>query len=85
MIIKYTKKFEKKFIKLPLSIRKKAAKQEEIFIDNPSHPSLRLRKLSNKLSNYWSISVDYHFRIIFRYQKQNTVIFIDIGTHSIYQ
>jgi addiction module RelE/StbE family toxin len=82
--IKYTQTFEKHFMRLPLSIKKKAVKKEQLFRENPQHPSLRLHKLSGKLSHYWSISVDRQYRIIFRYHNSNTIVFIDIGTHSIY-
>jgi len=48
-------------------------------------PALKTHKLSGKLQEYWSFSIDYHLRIMFRFVDKQTVEFIDIGTHEIYK
>ena len=74
--------FDKRYEKLPLSIQKKAEKQEKIFRSSPFHPSLHTEKLEPKNKELWSIRVDKSYRIIFRFVNGNTVLFLTIGPHD---
>lgn len=65
--------------------RKKIDESIRIFLSNTSTTSLRTHKLSGKLKNYFSFSVDYHLRIIFKFLREGAVYFLDIGTHEIYK
>ena len=50
---------------------------------NPSHPSLRLHKLSGKLSGLYSVSINITYRISIEFQIQNdTIIPVSVGTHD---
>ena len=74
----------KKSIKRYLPIRTKIEKTIAKFINNPLDPSLKTHKLTGKLSSYWSFSIDFHLRILFEFIDDETVGFIDVGTHEIY-
>ena len=76
--------FEKKFDKLPKDIRKIAAKKLLLFEQNPYHPGLRTHKLKGALSDFWAFSVNKTYRILFRFLKNNEVIYYDIDSHDIY-
>jgi len=65
--------FDKRYNKLPVSIQKKAEKQEKIFRSNPFHPSLHTEKLEPKNKELWSVRIDKSYRIIFRFMEGNTV------------
>ena len=82
MKILYTKEFENRFQDLPLLIKKKAIKQENIFKINPWYPSLNLEKLSPKNREYWSIRIDINYRIILKFLNNNEVIFMYCGHHN---
>lgn len=84
-IIHYNKDFEKQFEKLPKEIQQKAVKVEKLFRTNSFHTSLRLHKLTGKLQNLWSISIDMKYRIIFKPLKDGVILFVSIGIHSIYE
>jgi len=83
--IKFTPTFAKNYRKLPLSIRKKAEKKEQIFRQDPFSPSLKTHKLVGKLALYWSFSIDYQHRIVFRFTDTGEILFVDVGTHSVYK
>ena len=54
-----------------------------IFVKDPFHHSLRTHKLSGKLKDLWSFSVEYNLRVLFYFEENNTkAIFMDIGTHD---
>ncbi len=54
----------------------------ESFKNNPFEPGLKNHKLSGKLKDYWSFSVEYDLRIIFYFADKEKVVFVDIGTHK---
>ena len=67
------------------SAREKIEKAITRFINDPFRPSLKTHKLTGKLKQYWSFSVDFHIRILFEFIDKETVGFIDMGTHEIYK
>lgn len=84
-VIKYTPTFAKNYRKLPEVIKKKAEKKELIFREDPFKVSLKTHKLSGKLGTYWSFSIDYQYRIVFRFTDTGEILFVDVGTHSVYK
>jgi addiction module RelE/StbE family toxin len=54
----------------------------ELFKNNPFDPKLRTHKLSGKLKDLWSFSIEYDLRVIFSFAEQNKVVFVDIGGHK---
>lgn len=57
-------------------------KKVDLFIRDPFSKSLRTHKLSGKLKDLWSFSVEFDLRIIFYFEKPDRCVFIDIGTHE---
>lgn len=82
--IHYNDDFKGRFLNLPKSIQKKACKCEQLFRENPFHPSLRLHKLKGKLDGLWSISIDMKYRIIFKPLDDGVILFVSVGLHAIY-
>jgi addiction module RelE/StbE family toxin len=54
----------------------------ELFKRTPFDPKLRTHKLSGKLKDLWSFSVEYDLRVIFSFVGQSQAIFVDIGSHK---
>jgi len=81
----YSEKFEKQFLGLPKNIQELAFKKEEIFRDNPFHPSLRLHQLKGNLAGHFSISINMGYRIIFKRADDGVIIFLSVGKHDIYK
>jgi addiction module RelE/StbE family toxin len=57
-------------------------KKTEAFKNNPFEPQLKSHKLSGKLKDLWSFSVEYDLRVIFYFADKEKVVFIDLGTHK---
>lgn len=85
MKIIYSSKFAKEYIKLPRKIKLIAEKKEKIFRKDPFDPKLKTHKLSGKLKDFYSFSIDYQYRIIFEFVDKNTIWFHSAGTHEIYR
>jgi addiction module RelE/StbE family toxin len=64
------------------SLEAKLWERVELFKNNPFDPKLRTHKLSGKLKDLWSFSIEYDLRVIFSFAGQDKVIFVDIGSHK---
>lgn len=53
----------------------------EVFMNDPFDQALRTHKLSGKLKDYWSFSIEYDLRVIFYFEDAETAVLIDLGTH----
>ena len=74
--------FRRRYEKLPAAIQKKILKQEKLLSENPFHPSLHTEKLQPKNKEYWSVRVDKHYRILFRFLSGTEIVLITVGTHD---
>ena len=83
--IEYSRKFLKSVRRLPKKIIEKAGRKEEVFREDPFHYSLRTHKLSGKEKELWAFDVNYYYRIKFIFLSDEEVLFLDIGTHNIYE
>lgn len=85
MKIYYSSKFAKEYKRLSYRIKLAAEKREIIFRKDPFDPRLKTHKLTGKLKEYYSFSIDYKYRIIFEFARGNIIWFHSVGTHKIYQ
>jgi mRNA-degrading endonuclease YafQ of YafQ-DinJ toxin-antitoxin module len=54
----------------------------EQFTTDPFDPSLKTHKLSGRLKEYWSFSVDYDGRVLFYFTDDEKAVFVDFGSHD---
>ncbi|OGK16303.1 hypothetical protein A2774_05165 [Candidatus Roizmanbacteria bacterium RIFCSPHIGHO2_01_FULL_39_12c] len=85
MRIYYSSKFEKEYKRLPNKVKDLAEKREDLFRKNPFHPQLKTHRLKGRLKDFWSFSIDIHYRIIFEFVNKNMVWFHSVGTHAVYK
>ena len=77
--IEFTEKAGQSYRKLPLHIKKKADRQLTQLIENPKHPSLRVKKKQGE--SIFEARIDYHFR--FTFVIVDTVLWIlTVGPHD---
>lgn len=75
--ITYSKSFKKHYKKL--SDTKKKLK---FFVENPTHPSLRTKKIQGT-NGIWESSVNMDIRILWFYENNELIFLLDIGHHDI--
>ncbi len=81
----YNPHFRKLIKAFPLKEKARIIRKVNLFLADPYSPNLKTHKLSGRLKNYWSFSVSYNLRVLFRFYKENVVEFVDLGTHEIYK
>jgi addiction module RelE/StbE family toxin len=54
----------------------------ELFVNDPFDRSLKTHKLSGKLKDFWSFSVEYDQRVLFYFTDDGKAVFVDIGNHD---
>jgi addiction module RelE/StbE family toxin len=85
MKIEYTSHFKRAYRKLPLTVRRKAEKRELIFREDPFDPRINTHKLSGKLKEFHSFSINQRYRIVFVFRGRQQVVFLDAGDHGVYR
>ena len=75
MQIIYSPQFKREYQQLPDFIKRKAERKEKIFRNNPFDIRLKTHKLGGRLSDLWSFSIDYRYRIIFEFIDERKVVF----------
>jgi addiction module RelE/StbE family toxin len=56
----------------------------DLFVSDPFEQSLRTHKLSGKLKDLWSFSLEYDLRVVFYFTKDKPkrAVLVDIGSHD---
>ncbi|MBI4437834.1 type II toxin-antitoxin system mRNA interferase toxin, RelE/StbE family [Candidatus Uhrbacteria bacterium] len=85
VVILYTPEFKRDYKKLSGALQELLKKKGRVFEIEPFHPLLRTHKLSGKLRDLWSFSLDYRCRVIFHFRGQGEVELLRVGDHSIYR
>lgn len=85
MKIIYSTKFGKEYKKLPRKVKLLAERKEKFFRKDPFGPALKTHKLSGKLKDFYSFSINYQYRIIFEFKNNEEIWFHSVGTHEIYR
>jgi addiction module RelE/StbE family toxin len=78
--------FHRTFIKHRKRIATKIVRQFDerlrIFEENSYHPLLNNHPLTGDRKGQWSINITGDWRAIYIFKNEDTVVFIDIDTHS---
>lgn len=81
----YTSHFEKALKRLSSRIQELAHKKDLLFRENAFAPQLKTHKLTGKLRDLWSYSINRNYRVVFSFKENGkAAIYYDIGTHKIY-
>lgn len=86
MDVAFTPQFRRQFKKLSVALQEETFEKIALFEDLNQHASLRIHKLKGRMDGRWSFSVNYRYRIVFMWERQNeSAILLAIGDHAIYQ
>ncbi len=83
--ILYSSHFKRSLKKIPLKLISIVEKREILFRKNCFDHKLRTHKLKGKKPALWSFSVTSSHRVLFQFIDNETVLFMEIGDHSIYK
>ena len=81
MKIQTTKPFDRDYESLPESIKDQTDKQLSLFLDNPHHPSIRIKKIKG-YPKIWEGRITKNYRFTFQIEGE-IYILRRIGTHNI--
>jgi len=80
-----TPAFKRAFRSLPKEVKVEALNKEKIFREDAFDPKLKTHKLKGKFEDYYSFSINYSYRIVFRFITKDKILFVDCGDHSVYK
>ena len=85
MQIIYAPAFIKQFADFEELLKEEIRQKILLFQDAKNHRSLKVHKLHGLLKDRYSFSVNYNYRIIFKYLSKNEVAILAVGGHDIYK
>ncbi len=82
LCVTYTERFKKHYQKLSDIEKKQFKNKLNLFVENPNHPSLRVKRIQGT-EDLFEFSVNMDIRVIWYYEGDTTVLYVDIGHHDI--
>lgn len=83
MKVKFHRRFEKQYKKLPDHLKQKTKQVVQRFMEDPFASSLKNHALTGRMQDLRSISVTGDLRIVFReFDDHALVIFLNVGGHG---
>lgn len=76
-----TRYFDKAFVRLPKNIRETTYDKLDLYLGNPQHPSLRIKRIKGA-KGIWEMSVTMNCRLTFEVSDKE-IYLRKIGTHEI--
>ena len=83
--VTYRPSFIRQIKVLEKSLFEEVLDSVELFKSEKNHASLKVHKLHGSLSGRYSFSVNYRFRIIFRYVSKKEAVLLAFGDHDLYR
>lgn len=80
--IQYTPSFMRMYKRLDRNLKEEIKDKVELFINKINHEKLKVHKLKGNLDNTYSFSVNYKIRVVFEYEKSNSVNLLYVGSHD---
>ena len=80
MNVYYTELFEQKVRELPLEIKKALRAKLDLMIENPRHPSLRVKKIQGQAAIF-EASITMSIRLTWQYSEDG-ILLRNIGEHD---
>ena len=78
----YSKNFKKHYKKLSVLERKQIIDKLKLLEKDPTHPSLRTKRI-RATTNLYESSVNMDIRIIWHYEANGVITLLDVGHHDI--
>lgn len=78
----FTQRFQKHFKQLTSQEKKQLKSKLELLAKNPSHPSLRTKRIQGT-TDLFECSINMDIRIIWYYENDKIIILLDVGHHDI--
>ena len=76
-----TRTFERLYKRLPKQIQDEAIEKLDLYLRDPSHPSLRVKRIRGT-ERIWELTVTMQYRVTFEIDDEK-IILRRIGTHDI--
>ena len=81
----FTSSFSRRVKRLEPELQEEVLLKIDWFRNPKNWGQLKVHKLGGKLKSYYSSSVNYKIRTVFRYLSKNEIVLVAIGDHDIYK
>jgi mRNA interferase RelE/StbE len=84
MELSYKPQFLRDYDRLPQQLQKRLEQKLKLLLDNPRHPSLRVKKIEGIVKGYQNVfegSINMNYRFLFQVEG-DTYVLLRCGTHT---
>ena len=79
--IKFTRRFLKRFARLPIPVQEKIRKQIRLLAENPRHTSLQTKPIRGAAGIY-EARIDRDYRMTYEREAGDTLLLREVGKHE---
>lgn len=83
--ISYKPTFVRQLKKLDPALQNEVVEQIALFTNPSNHSILSVNKLKGRLAGFHSFSVNFKYRVVFRYDGKKEAVLLVIGDHAVYR
>src|SRR3989344_6363986 len=83
--LEYAPSFLRQLEKFPRALQQETLEKVRLFKDKKNHRQLEVHKLKGKLKEKWSFSVNYSYRVVFKWLPNKSAGLLTVGDHDIYK
>lgn len=83
--VEYAPAFLNQLKKLPVELQEEAVEKVALFRNRSNHRQLKVHKLKGKMLGKLSFSVNYSYRIVFKWLPDKAAGPLAIGDHDLYK
>ena len=80
-----SKQFARQFRKLDPNLKEEVVEKLELLKNLNNHQSLKVHKLTGRMSEKYGFSVNYKIRVVFSYPILSEILVLLIGSHDVYK
>ena len=77
--------FKRAYKKFPEDLKPQVRGRERWFRTDCFDPRLKTHKLSGKFDGFWTFSITQKYRILFVFEGEGAITFLDIDDHDLYR
>ena len=87
IVVGYANEFIRQYGRLPRALQQEVKEKIELFKDRKNHAQLKVHKLHGKYKDCLAFSVNYEYRVRFKYigKAKAVAILITVGDHDVYK
>ena len=85
MEVSFAPAFSRQLQKLETALQQETIETIDLLRNKENYRALEVHKLNGRMAERYSASVNYKYRIVFKYLSNTEVVLLAVGDHDVYK